>query len=627
MLGPVDDCDGMAWSKVRVIKRVLKGDGPWVIGVKATETRGGVAAFLANVEVDGKPFTTTGTSDSKWAVADSLNGRLFRRFSNSQTIDASFTNGENSQCRVPSARESGKKPGHSPSIDSLESRDWLHPSFDDSEWSHGHPSHPNCRAAWGTWWKSENLESKIKKVANGADIQPVWYPDCSILGSTNYYRLVIQKKKESNNAVGFSNNNASKTAPTGKDLDLDATAIPVFNFRNKNASLSEQSHSFANPPKSGNFTSIEFKLQILAVVIPVFILLILAILCCRSVYRKKSGGKEEDKAESGYSQKDKDIAQNHLEFIPSALIYKSNCNMKNLTLVPLKSCISQNASNSYQHKDEVLIKVPALAKTEHCVTVEDLATNYDSALSYVNRKSGYVTELSNKKNISSPSNENQSKSLEINIEVKPALFQKLVNAISFSSKTSANADEYSERIIEAANNHAMSTSDEKYVEQKGTLFSQIKYPLQNDAIHPNTGNGGAGVETSKEVNEEDHPYYSWRNMPITRPAPSSHIVSKAYTPKCPDEIELLPGDIIGIETIYDDGWARAQNISQGGKRCMVPMNFLSFIKTGPSQNVANGAPTPLQYDKRDSVFNDIVPPRMASKRRNVETARLLESNY
>jgi hypothetical protein len=262
----------------------------------------------------------------------------------------------------------------------------------------------------------------------------------------------------------------------------------------------------------------------------------------------------------------------------------------------------------------------AVYEPESCVIEEDYTTNYHSALSYVNRKSGYVRELSKTKIISS-SNENQSKPLAINSEVKPALFQKIFNVISFSSKTdekSANTDEYSERIIEAANTYTISTSKETELEQENTLLNQILVNhVQNDAIYLKTRNGGA----TAELCEEDNDYYSWRNMPISRPAPSSHIVSKAYTPTCPDEMTLLTGDIIGIETVYDDGWARAQNISQGGKRCMVPMNFLSFIKTGPSQNVVNGAPTPLQYDKRNSVFNDIVAPRITSKRRDVRNSQ------
>jgi hypothetical protein len=130
-------------------------------------------------------------------------------------------------------------------------------------------------------------------------------------------------------------------------------------------------------------------------------------------------------------------------------------------------------------------------------------------------------------------------------------------------------------------------------------------------------------EMDEEIYHEEDVDYSWRNVPVQRPAPSSHIVSKAYTATRPDEISLQVGDIIGIETIFEDGWARAQNISQGGKRCMVPMNFISYIKTGPSQNVVNGNTAPMQFDKRDShisVFDDVVPSRVDSKRRSMRNS-------
>lgn len=69
------------------------------------------------------------------------------------------------------------------------------------------------------------------------------------------------------------------------------------------------------------------------------------------------------------------------------------------------------------------------------------------------------------------------------------------------------------------------------------------------------------------------------------PAPKSHVVKEAYVPSRPDEIQLLPGDIIGIEKVYEDGWARGQNISQGRKRCMLPLSVLAHIVTGPTQHV------------------------------------------
>ncbi|KAJ3324615.1 Cytoplasmic GTPase/eEF2-like protein (ribosomal biogenesis) [Boothiomyces sp. JEL0866] len=72
------------------------------------------------------------------------------------------------------------------------------------------------------------------------------------------------------------------------------------------------------------------------------------------------------------------------------------------------------------------------------------------------------------------------------------------------------------------------------------------------------------------------------------PAATSHVVFTSYFPRQRDEMLLQPGDLIGIEKEYGDGWARGQNISQGRKRCIFPLAILTPIKSGPSQNVRKG---------------------------------------
>ncbi|KAJ3272648.1 hypothetical protein HDV01_005395 [Terramyces sp. JEL0728] len=72
------------------------------------------------------------------------------------------------------------------------------------------------------------------------------------------------------------------------------------------------------------------------------------------------------------------------------------------------------------------------------------------------------------------------------------------------------------------------------------------------------------------------------------PAATSHVVFTSYFPKQRDEMRLQPGDLIGIEKEYGDGWARGQNISQGRKRCIFPLAILTPIKSGPTQNVRKG---------------------------------------
>jgi hypothetical protein len=67
------------------------------------------------------------------------------------------------------------------------------------------------------------------------------------------------------------------------------------------------------------------------------------------------------------------------------------------------------------------------------------------------------------------------------------------------------------------------------------------------------------------------------------PAPTSHVVAVGYESQLSDELQLMTGDLIGLEKIYSDGWARGQNISQGRKRGILPLAVLTPITTGPSQ--------------------------------------------
>ncbi|KAI9207168.1 uncharacterized protein BJ171DRAFT_292577 [Polychytrium aggregatum] len=70
------------------------------------------------------------------------------------------------------------------------------------------------------------------------------------------------------------------------------------------------------------------------------------------------------------------------------------------------------------------------------------------------------------------------------------------------------------------------------------------------------------------------------------PAPTSHVASVTFRRRQSDELNIDIGDLVGIEREYSDGWARAQNITQGRKRGLVPIKFLTPIKSGPSQKVA-----------------------------------------
>jgi hypothetical protein len=50
-------------------------------------------------------------------------------------------------------------------------------------------------------------------------------------------------------------------------------------------------------------------------------------------------------------------------------------------------------------------------------------------------------------------------------------------------------------------------------------------------------------------------------------------------------MEMLKGDLVGIERTWEDGWARGQNVSQGRKRGLFPIACLTPIVSGPKRTV------------------------------------------
>ena len=73
------------------------------------------------------------------------------------------------------------------------------------------------------------------------------------------------------------------------------------------------------------------------------------------------------------------------------------------------------------------------------------------------------------------------------------------------------------------------------------------------------------------------------------PAPTSHVVIRKYIPSERDELDVAIGDLIGIEKVYDDGWAKAQNITQNRKRGILPLAIITPLKSGPTQTVIKSA--------------------------------------
>ncbi len=66
------------------------------------------------------------------------------------------------------------------------------------------------------------------------------------------------------------------------------------------------------------------------------------------------------------------------------------------------------------------------------------------------------------------------------------------------------------------------------------------------------------------------------------PDTKAYVVVHSFVPNPlnPDEMQLFPGDLIQVENIFQDGWARGINISRNRAGITFPMSVLSPIITG-----------------------------------------------
>jgi hypothetical protein len=164
-----------------------------------------------------------------------------------------------------------------------------------------------------------------------------------------------------------------------------------------------------------------------------------------------------------------------------------------------------------------------------------------------------------------------------------------------------NGYEIDDESLYEAGTHASNTSDKQILE---SIAQSLTDNQEKKSSPPRPGSiektpSKSGVSPVPGTNfyliEDDESLSDW-----APPAPRSHIVSKRFYGERPDEMDLLPGDIIGIEKVYDDGWAKAQNISQAGKRCILPLMVLTHIVTGPSQNIRKGSPALKAFEEHGS---------------------------
>lgn len=215
-----------------------------------------------------------------------------------------------------------------------------------------------------------------------------------------------------------------------------------------------------------------------------------------------------------------------------------------------------------------------------------------------------------------PIDENLLKNEECSLSVKPSFLSKSLSAFVPKFKKSkssvhdiqpASQKIFDKNIIPHSKCYPSTLEKDEISETNTHISSASKKALE-------TTENSEIEAVQQKISGCDESYYDWTNT-IARPEPSSHVVKKTYQPRRPDEMHLQVGDVIGIEKVYDDGWARVQNISQGRKRCMVPLKLLTYIRTGPSQNVMNGNAIPAQF-RNSEVFaggdEDILPERKES---------------
>ncbi|KAJ3031610.1 UNVERIFIED_CONTAM: hypothetical protein HDU68_002213 [Siphonaria sp. JEL0065] len=88
--------------------------------------------------------------------------------------------------------------------------------------------------------------------------------------------------------------------------------------------------------------------------------------------------------------------------------------------------------------------------------------------------------------------------------------------------------------------------------------------------------------TDKKASKTTHAYES--NKEWFQP---THVSRELFFGTRSDEMSMGVGDLIHVDIVYEDGWGKAMNLSQGKKVGMVPLKFLKAVKggIGPSKRI------------------------------------------
>jgi hypothetical protein len=164
---------------------------------------------------------------------------------------------------------------------------------------------------------------------------------------------------------------------------------------------------------------------------------------------------------------------------------------------------------------------------------------------------------------------------------------------SFTSESASREPVQLKKHVKVQNAYPSSQDDSREIMEQVKLKKYVKG--SSDSAKNQDGSDssiviGSGELDDLEVDDTDY-------LP---PAPTSHVVVFAYSPKRRDEMQLTVGDLIGIQKEYSDGWALVQNISEGRKQCVIPLAVLVPISSGPTQKVHNGSITRVRKSYGES---------------------------
>ncbi|KAJ3169334.1 hypothetical protein HK101_011491, partial [Irineochytrium annulatum] len=108
--------------------------------------------------------------------------------------------------------------------------------------------------------------------------------------------------------------------------------------------------------------------------------------------------------------------------------------------------------------------------------------------------------------------------------------------------------------------HLLSVAGGNGQHSPNTLNNSAQSSISNSHLHPNGSNGSAQMQ---------HMGSSTAASVVNSIPPSTHLtdatfsavwtVITAYNPQMEDEVLLQPGEMVILETIYNDGWARGTN--------------------------------------------------------------------